>query len=131
MVKNANNPIVQISKGLHEQQATEYRHQEQMKNKPALSAKARDKYFYFKNGDFGIVESVTDLDMNAYVIKKKYLQSHLGKPMNSKRYTIDKMNAAARQTEIMQLPLDCVHRRGFCLPLDDNVWVIFPLLHRI
>ena len=75
MVKNANNPVVQICKRLHELEATEYRHQEQIKIKSAWSPKARDKYFYFKNADLGIVESITDLDLNAYVIKKKYLQS--------------------------------------------------------
>ena len=55
-----------------------------------------DTYFYFKNGDLGIVESITDLDMNAYVIKKKYLQSYLGEPINSKRYSIYKINGATR-----------------------------------
>ena len=35
MVKNANNPVVQICKRLHELEATEYRHQEQIKIKSA------------------------------------------------------------------------------------------------
>ena len=131
MVKNANNTIVQICKRLHELEATEYRHQEQIKSKFALSTKPRNKYFYFKNGDLGIVESINDLNMDAYVIKKKYLQSYLGELINSKMYSIYKMNAATRRTEIMQLPLNCVHRKGFCLPLDDNAGVIFPLLHRV
>ena len=40
-------------------------------------------------------------------------------------------SAETRRTEIMQLPLNCVRRKGFCLPLDDNAWVVFSLLHRI
>ena len=53
MVKNANNTIAQICKR-HELEATEYKHQEQIKSKFALSTKPRDKYFYFKNGDLGV-----------------------------------------------------------------------------
>ena len=81
MVKDAYNQIVQICKPLHELEATEHRHQELVKNKSALSTKARDKCFYFKNGDLGIVQSVTDLDMNAYFINNQYLQSHLREPV--------------------------------------------------
>ena len=62
---------------------------------------------------------------------KEYLQNYLGEPINSNRYDIYKMNAAARRTEFIQLQLNRVHRKGFCLPLDDDAWVIFPLLHRV
>ena len=62
------------------------------------------------------------MDINAYVIKKKYHQSYLGEPINYKVYSIYKMNAATRRTEIMKLTLNCVHKNDFCLPLDDNTW---------
>ena len=77
MVKNPNSSIVQTCKRLHELEATEQRHQELIKNKSALSKKVRDEYFYLKNGDLVIVERITNLDMNPYVIKKKYPESYL------------------------------------------------------
>ena len=64
MVKNSNNPIFQICKPLYELETSEHWDQELIKNKSALSTAARDKYFNFKNGDLGIVESITNLDMN-------------------------------------------------------------------
>ena len=109
---------------------TEHRHQELIKKKFALSTKARDKYFYFENGDLGIVESITDLNMTAYVIKKKISSKLFGKAIEV-QYSIYKMNTSTRRTAFMQLALNCVQRKDFCLPSDDNPWIIFPLLRRV
>ena len=129
-IRNANNPIAQITKRLEEGDMTQQFPVKASSKKLALDCKRRDKYFILINGDVGIVDMMHEEgDITCRIVKKRWLKSFFQEPDDSMKYFIYLMTLNSVNILTATLQKEDIYRKEVCLPFGKNNFVIFPLLH--
>ena len=94
-----------------------------------LSIKVKDKYFYLKDGNVGIVKETNSWVIISNILEKCYFNSFFSEPDDSKRYGIYVISRSIVKSKELQLLYGDVHRKGICLPLDAASFDLFPLVY--
>ena len=125
-VKNANNPISQITKRITEISSL---NKEKCKSSIILTTKEKDRYGYLKDCNVVKILNIENDTLTCELIKKKYCDNFFDVPDNSSNYGIYLVDLQKIKTRQVRLSKSEIERKGICLPLDENKYVLFPLLH--
>ena len=93
-----------------------------------LSIKDKDKYFYLKDGNVGIVMEINSRVVISHISGKRYFKSFFRESDDSKKYGISLISRSIVKSKELQLSYGDVHRKGICLLLDTASFVLFPLV---
>lgn len=130
LVRNANNPIVQVKKRLTEVEYFGFDYHAVKSNMTCISTKTRNGCFLLLNEDFAFIkEKKNDGKLLCDIIHQRETHNLFTEPCASKLINIvyiDNFNHISRRL----IDKDELYRKVVCLPYSRG-YVLFPLLHGV